>query len=111
MFLLFHYIINDNKQKITVHTLPDSGASCILTNNKGSWRINRIPGTVIVTKSFRDMHITYQKENKFGSLTVKSSTNKANIASVVFGGIIGAGIDASTGAGYTYPSTLYIPLK
>lgn len=45
-----------------------------------------------------------------GLLTAKSSTKGMAFGNILFGGIIGAGVDISTGAAYDYPSLFSIEM-
>ncbi len=98
-------------QSLSVNTEPDNGASCTLTNDKGSWYINQTPGTVTVHRAWNDMTVICQKDQKKGMTVVKSSSNGMNAGNIIFGGLIGGAVDASTGAGYNYPNVIHVSLK
>lgn len=104
-------ITTGSNQSLSVNTEPDNEASCTLTNDKGNWYINHTPGTVTVNRSFSNMTVVCKKNNKSGVVEVKSSCNATNVGNVIFGGFIGLAVDAGTGAGYNYPSIIYVPLK
>jgi hypothetical protein len=42
--------------------------------------------------------------------TVASSTKGMAFGNILFGGLIGAGVDAGTGAAYDYPNTILVPM-
>ncbi|MBS1169614.1 MAG: hypothetical protein H6R01_532 [Burkholderiaceae bacterium] len=85
-----------------------TGAACRLVNDKGTYFI-QTPGTVSVQRSYGDMHVNCTKEQiESGVATVKSSTKAMAFGNIIFGGIIGAAIDAGSGAAYDYPSLLTV---
>lgn len=85
-----------------------SGAACKLTNDKGTYFVTS-PGTVGVQRSYNDLSINCTKEQaEPGIVTAKSSTKAMAFGNIIFGGIIGAAVDAGTGAAYDYPSLLTV---
>lgn len=46
-----------------------------------------------------------------GSVSSKSSTKGMAAGNIIFGGIIGGGVDMATGAAYDYPSEIVVQLK
>jgi hypothetical protein len=105
-------IVSGTNQALTVETRSDtgalSGASCKLSNNKGSWYLTS-PGSTTVNRSFEDLSISCDKTDyKTGSLTVKSSTKAMALGNIIFGGVIGAGVDVATGAAYDYPAVITV---
>jgi hypothetical protein len=104
-------IINGQNQPVSVNTGPTAGASCTLENNKGTWYVPNTPGSVVVHRSFTDMHITcikpgYRRIEK----NIPSSTKGMAFGNVVFGGVIGAGVDMADGAAYDYPDNIVLPM-
>lgn len=86
------------------------GADCTLTNDKGTW-FTKTPGSVVVQKSGQDMVIRCEKDGvPPGSTTVASSANGGVWGNILFGGIIGYAVDASTGAAFDYPSSLAVQM-
>jgi len=80
------------------------GAACELKNDKGDYFVTT-PGFVTVHRAYGDMRIKCTKPGEPDALaTVKSSTKAMALGNVLFGGVIGAGIDAGTGAAYDYPA-------
>jgi uncharacterized protein YceK len=82
-------IVSGSKQSVSVSTTPVQGAACVLHNSEGTWYVTS-PGSVEVHKT-----------KKFGGAT---------FGNIVAGGIIGAGIDAASGANYYYDNPLTVPL-
>lgn len=107
-------IVSGSSQSLTVNTkLNDqdvSGAKCWLKNNKGSWALTS-PGSAVVNRSFEDLSVRCEKDGvEPGVATFKSSTKAMAFGNILFGGIIGAGVDMSTGAAYDYPNVLTVEM-
>ena len=104
-------IVNGNHQPISVDTGSVKNASCELVNNKGTWYVPSTPGSVVVNRSFNDLHITCQKPGYRNSIAnVNSSTKGMAFGNIVFGGVIGAGVDMADGAAYDYPTLIQVPM-
>ncbi|WP_326942440.1 hypothetical protein [Actimicrobium sp. GrIS 1.19] len=85
-----------------------AGASCKLENDKGVYYVTT-PGTVTVHRAYADMNVLCEKAGvPDGIGVVKSSTKGMMAGNILFGGIIGAGIDAASGAAYDYPTLFRI---
>lgn len=106
-------IVSGHNQSISVETRSKQGqaitsASCKLSNNKGSWFVTS-PGSVTVSRSFENLLINCEKENQEpGLASVKSSTKAMAFGNILFGGLIGAGVDVATGAAYDYPTMITV---
>ena len=107
-------IVSGTNQPIALETrlngeaLPN--ASCKLTNNKGSWFVTT-PGSVVVHRSFQDLNIECAKVGiQPGIAIVHSSTKAMAFGNILFGGVIGAGVDIGTGAAYDYPSPISVEM-
>lgn len=86
------------------------GAKCSLTNDKGAWYVTA-PGSVTVRRSYNDLLVNCAVDGTDpGILTVKSSTKGMAFGNILFGGVIGAGVDMSTGAAYDYPDVITVQL-
>jgi hypothetical protein len=100
-------IVSGTNQIVSVETLHPAGkvvgASCKLENDKGVWYVNT-PGTVTVHRAYGDLIVKCEKDG-FGPgvATVKSSTKGMMAGNILFGGVIGVGVDAASGAAYDYP--------
>ncbi|MGL4573393.1 MAG: hypothetical protein ACRCV9_01240 [Burkholderiaceae bacterium] len=87
-----------------------AGAKCELKNDKGSWFVDT-PGSVTVRRSISDMQVACTKAGvEPGNAAFKSSTKAMAFGNILFGGIIGAGVDVATGAAYDYPSLFEIEM-
>jgi hypothetical protein len=105
-------IVNGQNQSVSVETRteagPVSGANCKLTNNKGTWFVTS-PGSTTVQRSYEDLAVRCEKEAmEPGLASAKSSTKAMAFGNIIFGGVIGAGVDISTGAAYDYPSLISV---
>lgn len=105
-------IVSGTSQVVSVETLHTSGnvagASCKLENDKGVYYVTT-PGTVTVHRAYGDMNVKCEKTGyDAGLATVKSSTKGMMAGNIVFGGFIGAGVDAASGAAYDYPALFQV---
>ena len=108
-------IVNGNNQVVSVEARhkgqPVTGAACKLDNGKGTFFVTT-PGTVTVLRSYDDMNVKCEKEGTHsGIAAVKSSTKPMAFGNLIFGGVIGAAIDAGSGAAYDYPSLITVILE
>ena len=107
-------IVSGTSQVVSVETLHPSGnvagATCKLENDKGVYYVTT-PGTVTVHRAYGDMNVKCEKPGyDAGLATFKSSTKGMMAGNILFGGVIGAGVDASTGAAYDYPVLFQVML-
>jgi hypothetical protein len=105
-------IVSGTSQVVSVETLHPSGniagATCKLQNDKGVYYVTT-PGTVTVHRAYGDMNVKCEKTGfDPGLATVKSSTKGMMAGNIVFGGFIGAGVDAASGAAYDYPALFQV---
>ena len=104
-------ITTGQNQPLSLETVPCRGAICKLTNDKGTWFVNGTPGTVTVQRAYGDMIVICEKDDFKSNPTVVSSTTKGMaFGNILAGGIIGAAIDAGTGAAYDYPAVISVPM-
>lgn len=107
-------IVDGSSQSLSVKTIAEgaeiSGAQCTLNNNKGTWFVTT-PGTVTVHRSYDAMNIKCTHQDYQPSMiTSTSSTKGMAFGNILFGGLIGAGVDMGTGAAYDYPTLITVPL-
>lgn len=89
---------------------PLDGADCVLTNDKGTWFV-KTPGSTVIQKSGQDLNITCNKDGvPSGTTTAASSANGGVWGNILFGGLIGYAVDASTGAAFDYPSSMGVQM-
>ncbi|MBI4754023.1 MAG: PDZ domain-containing protein [Betaproteobacteria bacterium] len=104
-------IVGGHNQPLSVTTPGCQGAACELTNDKGKWYVPATPGTVSIRRSYSDLLVACTREGAPpASASVKSTTKPLAFGNIIFGGIIGAGVDIGTGAAYDYPSEVTVPM-
>lgn len=105
-------IVNGQNQSLSVDTRSDSGsvagAACTLANDKGTWLLTT-PGSVVVQRSFAELSVKCEKSPmEPGLAVVKSGVKGMAFGNILFGGIIGAGVDMATGAAYDYAGLITV---
>jgi len=106
-------VAGGNTQKMYVQAqaqdgTPVTGADCALSNDKGTWRI-KSPGDTSITRSNKRMEVKCEKSPlPQGVVSVESSTRGAMFGNIIIGGVVGAVIDHSSGAGYEYPEVVSV---
>lgn len=103
-------VLSGTKQNVHVSTGTTYGASCALTNTKGSWVIKQTPGSVSVARSNTNLAVTCKKGGVNGSNMIASNTNSTVFGNIIVGGLIGTGIDMADGAAYAYPSEITVAM-
>jgi uncharacterized protein YceK len=105
-------IVNGTNQPVSVNTGTVYGATCALENSKGKWYVNSTPGSVVVNRSYSNLTINCAKKGYRPSLKqVASKTKAMAFGNLVFGGVVGAGVDIADGAAYDYPTDINVPLQ
>jgi uncharacterized protein YceK len=107
-------IVNGTNQSLSVETrkstAPVAGASCKLSNNKGTWYVTS-PGSTTVHRSYEDLAVQCELDGTDpGFASVKSSTKAMAFGNIIFGGVIGAGVDIANGSAYDYPPLITIQM-
>jgi hypothetical protein len=105
-------IVSGHNQSLSVQALSGGksvqGATCTLSNDKGTWYVTT-PGSTVVNRSFAELSVKCEKSDyESGFTSVKSSTKAMAFGNILFGGVIGAGVDMATGAAYDYPNDISI---
>ncbi|MGH7154811.1 MAG: hypothetical protein ACREF3_12865 [Acetobacteraceae bacterium] len=106
--------MDGTNQSLSVDTTSQgqelAGAQCSLTNNKGTWFVTT-PGTVTVHRSYDAMNVKCTDTGYAPAITTSNSSTKGMaFGNILFGGLIGAGVDMSTGAAYDYPVLITVPM-
>lgn len=94
----------------TVHVEIDGcpgSTECTATNKKGAW-IFAAPGSVTVKKSDDPLVLRCVDGDDFVTLSVEPSSTGMIWGNAVFGGAIGAAVDAGTHAHWELPDTITI---
>ncbi len=104
-------ISGSRNQAINLHTscegTPISGASCSITNDSGTW-YTKTPAAIFIRRSGGDLVVICKKDQLQASATFRSSSSSGMWGNVLAGGLIGAAVDAGTGAGFDYPNPMNI---
>lgn len=104
-------IINGTTQPMTVDSSPHK-ATCVLTNDYGTYNVSSTPDTITVHRSSHVMHIIcHESPNLMGGKQVDSTTSAVILGNILGGGLIGGGVDAANGSAFNYPSSVDIPLE
>lgn len=108
-------IVGGTEQSISVETRntagPVPGANCKLENDKGTWFVTT-PGSTTVHRAYGDLKVNCDKDGHVpGAQSAKSSTKGLAFGNILFGGVIGVGVDAATGAAYDYPALITVVLE
>lgn len=83
---------------------------CTLVNDKGVWFV-KAPGSTVVQKSGQDLVVTCNKDGiPQGVATYASSANGGVWGNILFGGLIGFAVDASSGAAFDYPTSMGVQM-
>ncbi|HTT84578.1 MAG TPA: hypothetical protein VMF67_13950 [Rhizomicrobium sp.] len=103
-------MVSGSSEDIAVLTPPESGASCVLSNNEGSWAVVT-PTVAHVQRGNDDMLVKCNKPGFQEAWTrLASHTNPMTFANVANLGI-GFGVDSYTGAIDGYPHSVQLPMQ
>ena len=102
--------MSGSSQNITV-TSNVQGATCTLTNDKGSWTLTT-PGSAVITSSRVNLALACVKEGYINGVASLPSKHKdsATWGNVILGGGIGYIIDRKSGAAFIYPQQVTVNL-
>ena len=97
---------------MSVSTGQVKDATCALENNKGKWYVPHTPGTVTIERSYKDLNIACEKKGYAQTeKKIASKTKGMTFGNLVFGGVIGAGVDMADGAAYDYPNEIQLDMN
>ena len=107
-------IVDGKNQPISVDTRSKgtavAGTNCKLTNDKGIWYVTA-PGTTTVQRSYEDMQVHCERAGYAPAVaSFKSSTKGMAFGNILFGGLIGIGVDMASGSAYDYPSPMTVEM-
>lgn len=103
-------IVKGDHQSIQITTPPTTGATCTLTNKRGTWTTTS-PEPVTVDRSKTDMNVNCTKPGwNDAHAVIPSDFEGWTLGNIIFGGIIGVGVDAATGAMHDYPNAFQVPM-
>ena len=104
-------IVNEKTVGINIDA-PEcpSGTECTLKHKKGQYEVN-VPAHVTIPKSDDPLHITCRTPDGRTYINAAESKMGGMIwGNIVFGGGIGAVVDAHTDAHRIYPHTIKVPM-
>lgn len=104
-------IIEGSTQEIIVDTNPSASVACTLTNERGQWSVGATPSTVKVKRSKSNLDIFCDSPQYVGQVSNVSDGESWAMGNVLLGGVIGAGVDAGTGALFSYDDHIIVPLR
>ena len=107
-------IVEGQNQPVSVRAIHEgknvSGAECEIMNDEGTWYITT-PGSAVINRSAREITIICRKEGYAdGIMIAKSSVKGMAFGNLLFGGIIGVGVDAVSGAAFDYPALIVVKM-
>lgn len=105
-------IVEGTDQTVTIITDP-AGAECKLERDGVALAVvNPTPNTVQVDKSRKAITVYCQKDGfEDAAATLSSDFQGMTVGNVIFGGIVGVGVDAASGAMNEYPESITIRLE
>jgi hypothetical protein len=96
-------ITKGTTQPVAVDTPGVPGAVCTIQTQNGP-QVVTTPGTIVLNKGSAALPVQCTKECYVtGSSIIPSNTETMAAGNVVFGGVIGLGVDAASGAMNKYP--------
>lgn len=102
-------IVKGTTQSVNVITPNVQGAKCVITEGNGFAHNVVTPAVITLEKSKKSITVSCKKEGYHDVHQVIESDFEAMTAgNLIAGGIIGAGIDAATGAMNKYPNSIQI---
>jgi hypothetical protein len=100
-------IVKGTKQQVSVATPGVQGAMCTLTSPAIGTRTVQTPANIILPKSHHDVAVSCTAQCYApGVSPLASHTEIMTAGNVVFGGIIGVGVDAASGAMNVYDANV-----
>lgn len=104
-------IVGGQMQAVSVETPGCLGARCELVNDKGRFHVTSTPGTVTLIRSYNNLQVSCTRDGVHSEIvSVASRTKGLAFGNILLGGVIGAGVDVSTGAAYDYPQTITVSM-
>lgn len=105
-------IVSGTMQSVSVETPGCESARCELSNDKGKWYVPSTPGSVTIGRSYSNLQVVCTRGPVTSTPVSAASTTKGMaFGNILFGGVIGAGVDISSGAAYDYPQTISVPMQ
>jgi hypothetical protein len=103
-------ITKGTSQIIAVDTPGVPGATCTITTQSGPQPVTT-PGTITLAKASAALPISCTKECYVtGQSIIPSNAEAMSAGNVIFGGVIGLGVDAMSGAMNKYPDMVTVAM-
>lgn len=103
-------ITKGTSQTVAVDTPGVPGAFCTIQTQSGP-QVVTTPGNIVLAKGSSALPIQCTKEcYVVGSSIIPSGTETMTAGNVVFGGIVGLGVDAASGAMNKYPDIVTVAM-
>lgn len=103
-------IIKGSTAAINVTSPPVTGANCTLSSSQGNWQLTT-PASVTVERSKEDIQVRCTKQGyQDATAIIPSNFEGWTVGNLIFGGIVGVGVDAATGAMNDYPNAFQVPM-
>ena len=102
---------NGKSQQVQITTPNVRNATCTLTNSQGSWVLHNPPG-IIDVKHAKDPLIIKCSEDGYvtAKQSVPSHISGFMVGNVLLGGVVGAVVDSSDNAAYSYPFDITVTM-
>jgi hypothetical protein len=105
-------IVKGTEQQVSVTTPGVRGAMCQLTSPGVGSRTVETPANIILPKSKHNVAVTCRAQcYGDGVATLASHTEVMTAGNVLFGGLIGLGVDAASGAMNKYDPAVEVPMS
>jgi uncharacterized protein YceK len=103
-------ITKGTTQPVAIDTPGVPGAMCTIQTQSGPQGV-QTPGSIVLSKGSAALPIQCTKEcYLMGSSIIPSNTETMAAGNVVFGGVVGLGVDAATGAMNKYPDIVTVAM-
>jgi hypothetical protein len=108
-------VLNGASQNLVVKTKSGmrdvAGASCTLSNNKGTWYVTS-PGAVTVHRGADNLNVRCEYPGYIANAgSAPPTTGDLVFGNLIVGGVVGAAIDVGDGSAYDYPSPIIVNLQ
>lgn len=99
-------IMKDDSQPVAFSTEPDDATVKFNSVARG-----KTPVTLMVKRSMKETIVTIEKKGyRTETFPLEKSMSAMTFGNIIFGGIIGVGVDAATGKNTNYPDNVHINL-
>ena len=104
-------ILKGTTQEVKLTSEP-AGAACTFDRTGAQLGVvPATPGRVMLQRSSLEMVVTCTKPGfEKTAQTVKGNFNGATFGNILLGGIVGAVVDASSGANYSFPDVVHVTM-